>query len=361
MAWRAGGGTLVIPRYRQYIHEMKALFHRKHPALALFAALLPLCLGGCLGLSNGSELIPPPASGPAPTQIAITKGDTPQYSWLIGSVSSIFVVRTSDPSTPVWGIQAQGDAQIIPSPQTQGTTAFTDPNLQLMSSAELSLTNGVEYRVCITGAGPTGIELYCTTFIPPDGTSVPLTTPGNSLTAGSKSMVLTADGAVRSWGNGNTSPTAVGGLSNVTAIASGGGHSLAVTADGSVWAWGANGSGQLGNGTTDDSATPVRVVDLQNIIAVAAGDSHSLALDKAGRVWAWGENSSGQLGDGTTVNRSTPKAVPALGGITAIAAGKLHSLALSSDGTVWAWGGNYTGQLGNGTVANSSVPVKVGG
>ncbi|MEJ0044959.1 MAG: RCC1 domain-containing protein [Rhodospirillales bacterium] len=39
-------------------------------------------------------------------------------------------------------------------------------------------------------------------------------------------------------------------------IAGGNSHSLALASDGTVYAWGSNAYGQLGNGTTVDSATP---------------------------------------------------------------------------------------------------------
>ncbi len=347
------------------------LHQSKHPALILLATLLPpLTLTGCLGLSGGSELIVPETTGPAPTQIQISTGTTPTYSWRVGAVSSIFVVRTADPRNPVWGINAQGAADIISSPVVHGTDTFTDPNLQLMSSTELVLTNGVEYRVCISTQG--GFKQYCTTFFPPDGTGIPTTTPGNSLAASSHSLAVKSDGTAWAWGanqdgqigdgsvSDSATPLAVTGLSNVIAIASGGAHSLAVTADGAVWSWGANASGQLGDGSNTDSAVPLHIAGLHGITAVAAGDNHSLALGSDGTVWAWGENSSGQLGDGTTVNRNAPAVVEGLGDIVAIAAGKVHSMALSRDGTVWSWGGNYSGQLGDGTVANTTRPEPIG-
>lgn len=350
---------------------MSKLYQSRHPALILLATLLsPLTLTGCLGLSGGSELIVPEATGPAPTEIQISSGQVPTYSWRVGAVSSIFVVRTSDPRNPVWGINAQGAADIIPSPVVHGTTTFTDPNLQLMSSTELTLTNGVEYRACISTQG--GFKQYCTTFFPPDGTGIPTTTPGNSLAASNHSLALTSDGTAWAWGanqdgqigdgsvSDSATPLTVSGLSNVIAIASGGGHSLAVTSDGTVWSWGANASGQLGDGSNADSAVPQQIPDLHGITAVAAGDNHSLALDSDGKVWAWGENSSGQLGDGTTVNRNAPVAVESLGNVVAIAAGKVHSMALTQDGTVWSWGGNYNGQLGDGTVANTTRPEPIG-
>jgi len=36
-------------------------------------------------------------------------------------------------------------------------------------------------------------------------------------------------------------------------------HNEAICTDGSVWSWGSGTSGELGNGTTSNSAVPVRV------------------------------------------------------------------------------------------------------
>ncbi|MGH7434356.1 MAG: RCC1 domain-containing protein [Polyangiaceae bacterium] len=74
---------------------------------------------------------------------------------------------------------------------------------------------------------------------------------------------LQSSGSVQCWGHDSSSsssvPAAVSGLSGVTAIGSGNGFHCAVESDGTVWCWGDNSSGDLGNGTTDNSMTPVRV------------------------------------------------------------------------------------------------------
>jgi alpha-tubulin suppressor-like RCC1 family protein len=83
--------------------------------------------------------------------------------------------------------------------------------------------------------------------------------------------------ADNSTGTYNRIPFPVGGLSGITAIASGG-HSLALKSDGTVWAWGYNNESELGNGTSRDSNTPVQVSVLTNGLAIAAGGSNSLAI-----------------------------------------------------------------------------------
>ena len=199
-----------------------------------------------------------------------------------------------------------------------------------------------------------------------------------------------AGGSARGWGSnfdgqigdGTTNeadaPVAVGGLSDVTAIAAGAEHGLALLDDGTVRAWGWNRYGQLGIGNTGPdscggdpcSTTPVSVNGLSGVVELAAGDGHSLALLSNGTVMAWGLNSDGQLGDGTTSDRSAPVPVSGLSDVVAIAAGGYHSLALLSNGTVMAWGQNSNGELGTGSssgpetcgsIACSTTPVPVGG
>jgi alpha-tubulin suppressor-like RCC1 family protein len=156
----------------------------------------------------------------------------------------------------------------------------------------------------------------------------------------------------------------------VTALASNTDHSLALTSTGGVLAWGSNSSGQLGNSTltTTYSNTPVPVglPSGTTITAIAAGNFHSLALTTSGQVFAWGANGSGQLGNGTTTTSGcwciiTPAAVslPSGTSVTAVAGGNDYSLALTSTGQALAWGYNFNGQLGNGTTTNSSTPVSI--
>jgi alpha-tubulin suppressor-like RCC1 family protein len=201
-------------------------------------------------------------------------------------------------------------------------------------------------------------------------------------------LVLTADGKVFAWGNntygqlgdGTSQATQVpvqvddsGALAGktVVAIAAGSLHSLALTSDGEVFAWGDNGSGRLGDGTTESRLVPVAVdrtgaLAGKSVVAIAAGQYHSLALTSDGRVHAWGYGFQGQLGDGTIDNRLSPVAVDATGvlagkTVIAISAGFYHSVAATSDGAVATWGFNTNGQLGNDSTSPSPVPVAATG
>ena len=200
------------------------------------------------------------------------------------------------------------------------------------------------------------------------------------------SLVVLNDGSVWGWGDSSYGQIGIGSFSmtasptpvtapwsssgkKATAVAANSSHSLFLLDDGSVWGTGLGAYGELGTGTTLQTAIPVAVAAPpawagKKAIAIAAGLYHSLAALADGSVWAWGPNWYGQLGDGTTTNRLTPVQVfaPAAWAgkkIVALAAGYYHSLVALDDGSVWAWGYNGSGQLGDGTTTQRLTPVQV--
>ena len=191
---------------------------------------------------------------------------------------------------------------------------------------------------------------------------------------------LLDNGTVRCWGDNTagqlgdgttdqrTKATLVTGLSGVTTITAGEAHTCAVASAGAVHCWGANGSGQLGDGTTTQRNAPTPVSGLSGATAISAGMSHTCAVaGPAGTVHCWGANGSGQLGDGTTTQRNAPTPVPGLSAVTAITAHGMwfgsHTCARLSDGTARCWGANYAGQLGHPdtSVIQTPVPTLVAG
>jgi alpha-tubulin suppressor-like RCC1 family protein len=221
-----------------------------------------------------------------------------------------------------------------------------------------------------------------TVFLPRPGPTLASGTAAISV-GGEHSCVLTASGGVKCWGrngegelgNGtttgpesctgfpggftlscSTTPIDVTGLaSGVTAISAGLHHTCAITTAGGVKCWGANYAGQLGDGTTTDSATPVEVFGLTNgVAAIAAGWSHTCAGLSDGTVKCWGYNADGQLGNGTFSNSSTPVDVTGLSGVASVAGGYSHTCALTTAGGVKCWGRNSAGQLGDGQACGTA-------
>jgi alpha-tubulin suppressor-like RCC1 family protein len=155
----------------------------------------------------------------------------------------------------------------------------------------------------------------------------------------------------------NVQKVSAGGSANTTS------HTLALSNDGVVKAFGYNGQGQLGNGTTRDSAVPVQVntsTMTGTVTAISAGTSHSCAVAD-GKAYCWGDGGSGRLGNGSTSSSSVPVAVITTvmtGTVTSISAGTSHTCAIAS-GKAYCWGDGGGGRLGNG-LSNSSVPLAVG-
>src|SRR2546426_796888 len=136
-----------------------------------------------------------------------------------------------------------------------------------------------------------------------------------------------------------------------------------VTTKGAAYCWGLNNDGQLGNGTTVDSPTPVAVVGGLAFKTVVAGGegSHTCGITTNGAAYCWGNDSAGQLGDGTTTNSAMPVAVAGGLTFTSLTLHFSHTCGITATGLAYCWGGNSTGQLGTGTTTASTVPVAVTG
>ncbi|MFH1809934.1 MAG: RCC1 repeat-containing protein [Pseudomonadota bacterium] len=143
-------------------------------------------------------------------------------------------------------------------------------------------------------------------------------------------------------------------LADATALAVGNAHACVVRTGDLVWCWGANGSGQLGDGSTTTRTSPVQVAgNLSQVSTLTAGGSHSCALDQNQRAWCWGANVYGQLGDGSTANSSEPVRVrldpnTMLEPVLSLSAGGEFTCAVDSAGVLRCWGSNAGAQLGQG-------------
>ncbi|MCL2465060.1 MAG: Ig-like domain-containing protein, partial [Micrococcales bacterium] len=296
--------------------------------------------------------------------------------------NSFMVGLTSDGQVYAWGTNTSGQmgdgttSASVPTPVQPELPAGTDV-VQVTAGQQFAAALASDGTVYSWGEGTYG-QLGFTPSTSPRQSLVPM--PARAIGSGKKIvqisaggthvLALTQDGLVYRWGNdingqggdgvtsggavqvGPVSTLASSGLT-FTQVAAGSEDSFALASNGTVYAWGRNQFGQLGDGTTTDSATAQPVTGLPagtDIVQVAAGSNFTLALTSNGTIYGWGRNNYGQLGDGTTTDSSVPVLVtglPAGKDIVQVAAGSLISAALASDGTIYTWGtASSSSQLG---------------
>jgi len=141
-------------------------------------------------------------------------------------------------------------------------------------------------------------------------------------------------------------PIAVSGGLRFLAINAGTRHTCALAPDSTAYCWGRNDTGQLGNGTSADTAQPVVVAGGVKFKAVTLGFSHSCGLTAAGDAYCWGDNTWGQLGD--TTRSQSPIPVRVVGGVVflSLSAGAEHTCGIGTGTTAWCWGQNLSSELG---------------
>jgi alpha-tubulin suppressor-like RCC1 family protein len=143
-------------------------------------------------------------------------------------------------------------------------------------------------------------------------------------------------------------------------VSGGSDYTCGVTADDLAYCWGINNLGQVGDGTTDNTATPVAVFGGLRFRQVEAGGGHACGVSTDDRAYCWGWNDLGQLGDGTRLDRLTPVAVAGGLRFRQVSAGQYHSCGVTTAERAYCWGYNKQGQVGDGsTVVRQKRPVRV--
>jgi alpha-tubulin suppressor-like RCC1 family protein len=148
--------------------------------------------------------------------------------------------------------------------------------------------------------------------------------------------------------------------SGVASVSAGGGFTMFIKDDGSLWGMGESSSGQLGTGygnALNNQTSPVQML-ASDVEAVYTGSSHTMILKTDGSLWAAGNGDNNRLGTGSTTDYLTPTVIIS-SGVSMAAAGTGHTVILKDDGSIWAVGLNNYGQLGDGSEIDAITLIEI--
>lgn len=157
-----------------------------------------------------------------------------------------------------------------------------------------------------------------------------------------------------------SSPEAVAHFSEPILISGGQSHTCSIKANHTLFCWGNNGAGRLGNGVTGGHRTTPNQVGTDMIwTSVDAGGRHTCAIQSGNVLFCWGLNDEGQLGDGSLIDTNVPNQVGTETVWDKVSAGDQHTCAIKTDGRLFCWGSNTFGQLGDGSWTNQRYPTLI--
>ncbi len=91
-------------------------------------------------------------------------------------------------------------------------------------------------------------------------------------------------------------------------ISAGHRFSCGVTSSGEAYCWGNNSNGQLGQdpATVTSTSVPTKLSTSLSFIGIGVGYDHACAVTSDAEAYCWGANGTGQLGNGSTTDSFTP-------------------------------------------------------
>ncbi|MFQ5550196.1 MAG: CARDB domain-containing protein, partial [Gemmatimonadales bacterium] len=223
----------------------------------------------------------------------------------------------------------------------------------IISTGDIFLTSYVE-NVTIGAAGSRSVSIA--TVLPTD------VTPGLYFVG----VIVDGSNGVGELDESNNNLAAASTIDILPAVAwspdfaGGWDHSCRLNASLNAECWGLNLSGQLGDGSTNNSSAPVAVQGGPQFVQIATGQWHTCGIDPSYKAWCWGSNSSGQVGDPSTVGTDVfaPTMVDGGHSFVRLAAGLEHTCGITMEGKIYCWGRGDQGQLGDALFSNSATPVQ---
>ena len=218
-------------------------------------------------------------------------------------------------------------------------------------------------RVASLGLGDT-FQLAATVT---DGSGKPLTDVSVTWTTSDTAVLsVSTTGLLRAKGIGQARITAAAGdgrdaldiavAIHYVKVSASGGAVCAITSAGAAYCRGANYFGELGDGTTDSSATFVPVAGGHRFVTVRPGIESTCGLTSDSLGYCWGLGAFGSLGTGDTLNRLVPTPVSGGQRFVSLAQGTFHACGLTPTGATYCWGLQLAGQT-----IDPTVPSPVSG
>jgi len=304
----------------------------------------------------------------------------------IASKGELTCAMLSDASVECWGM----DVFTVAPTATDYTTPVVVPSLAGAKSLSMGGVGSDSLCALMPGGDVQCHGGIVSSSMPPVDAGEVATAVATGLGA---ACAVVSGGAVSCWGAitcvidqcPDYGPAPIPGLTGATAIAEGNEHACALLGNGSVVCWGSNAEAQLGTLACGDAGAgstcpvPTAVPGLSRITAIAAGGYGTCALSSGGVVQCWG---AGPF-DSTTVGVRCPDPVTEEGppedsgasvllsappycvappatllttGATAIDVGDSNACALMTDGSVQCWGPNNYGVDGQGPDSDSGIP-----
>ena len=243
-------------------------------------------------------------------------------SMAAGAYHSLFVMSDGT----LWGMGADGQGELGPNGGWRtGTPVYVTNNVVSVAAGSghslFVMSDGTLWGMGANGSGQLGVGTINYSGTDGDGNPYSYDAPPSPVLA----PAYITNNVVSMAAGGNSYTVDYNPVYSF-------GHSLFVKSDGTLWAMGANGSGQLGNGTLNESDWPAYVTN--NVVSVSAGYDSSLFVKKDGTLWAMGDNTYDQLGNGSAVTQTTLPVLAYSAGVASLAAGPRAAHTLEVGGSL---------------------------